>query len=315
MTRFTVRQIVLLGFVCASFFWCADVFVDAVVFHEGEIAQQLLHPSPREITLRGLFVLFFGIFTLIICLIIRQRDRLGELLTRKAVALEAANRELEAFSHSVSHDLRRPLTVISTAAQSLDEKYRGGDDTLAQYYIDTICDACWHMDELIDALQLLAGISGREMRCGSVDLSMLADEISGNLRMTDPDRTVVWDIAPSLVATGDPPLLRILLENLFGNAWKYTSRRDNATISFGRADTGKGSAFFVRDNGAGFDMELAADLFKPFVRLHSAKDFPGTGIGLATVRRIIERHGGSVWGEGVVGTGAVFYFILPEVKQ
>lgn len=315
MIKFKDRQIILLGFLCASLFWCADVFIDVVLFHDGQIAEQLLNPSPRELMLRGLFIVFFGIFTLLIAAITRQRDRLEEILSRKAVALETMNRELESFSYSVSHDLRKPLTVIFTAAQALDEQHREDEDELTRYYIGAVCDACRNMDELIDALQLLAQISGREVRCEHVNLSLLADEISSELGMIEPDRRVAWNIAPGLAATGDSALLRVLMENLLGNAWKYTAKKGETEISFGRSKTDKGAAFYVRDNGAGFDMELAGDLFKPFVRLHGNKDFPGTGIGLATVQRIIDRHGGSVWAEGVVGKGAVFYFILPEVKK
>lgn len=315
MIRFTVRRISILGFVCAAFFWCADIFVDVIVFGEGEIVQQLLEPTPREITLRGLFVLFFGVFTLLICAITRQRDRLEESLSHKAQALEAANRELESFSHSVSHDLRKPLTVISTAAQALAEKFPKGRDELAGYYIGVISDACGNMDELIDGLQLLAQISRRELRHETVDMSLLAVEISSGLSMLNPDRCVVWDISPSLVVKGDNALMRILLENIIGNAWKYTALKSEASISFGRTDTTGGAAFYLRDNGVGFDMSRACDLFKPFVRLHDSKEFPGAGIGLATVRRIIERHGGSIWVESAVDAGTVIYFILPEVAQ
>lgn len=304
-----------MGFICASLFWCVDVFIDVALFHEGRVVEQLLNPSPRELMLRGLFIAFFGIFTLLIAAITRQRDKLEEILSRKAFAIETVNRELESFSYSLSHDLRKPLTVIFTAAQALEEKHQEDGDELTRYYIGAICDACRNTDELIDALQTLTQISGREVRRERVDLSLLADEISSELGMIEPARRVTWDIVPGLAATGDSALLRVLLENLLGNAWKYTARKDEAEISFGRSKTDRGAAFYVRDNGAGFDMELAGDLFKPFVRLHSSKDFSGTGIGLATVQRIIDRHGGSVWAEGVVDKGAVFYFILPEVKQ
>jgi light-regulated signal transduction histidine kinase (bacteriophytochrome) len=315
MIKFKDRQVILLGFICATLFWSADVFIDVVLFHDGRIMEQLLNPSPREFTLRGLFIVFFAIYTLLIAAITRQRDRLEDILSRKAIALETLNRELEAFSYSVSHDLRKPLTVIFTAAQALEEKHQEDSDELTRYYIGALCDACRNMDELIDALQLLAQISGREVKFEHVDLSLLAKEISSELGMIESERRVAWNIAPGLAANGDSALLRVLMENLLGNAWKYTSKIDEPEISFGRCDTDKGGAFYVRDNGAGFDMELAGDLFKPFVRLHSSKDFPGTGIGLATVQRIIDRHRGSVWAEGVVAKGATFYFILPEVKK
>lgn len=231
-------------------------------------------------------------------------------LARKASDLEAVNRELEAFSSSVSHDLRKPLTIIYTAAQALKDGCNDSPE-LSSYYIRTIHEASQRMEELIEALQGLARISSCSMVRTDVDLSAIALEISLELSMIWPDRAVDWKIAEGLNGYGDPRLIRVLLENLLGNAWKYTKERPQAVIGFGRTATPQGDAFFVRDNGAGFDMSRVGELFKPFVRLHDARIFPGTGIGLATVGRIIERHGGQVWAEGAVNAGAVFYFILP----
>ena len=237
---------------------------------------------------------------------------LNEVLARKAADLEAANRELESFSYSVTHDLRKPLTIIYTAAQALRDECRIEGDETAAYFIQTICDGSRRMDELIEALQVLTHVSRSGMTVAIVDLSMLAEEIFADLRQMAPERAIVWEVPPRITAVGDPRLLRVLLENLLGNAWKYTSKCREARISFGVAQTPRGEAYFVRDNGAGFDMALAGELFKPFVRLHNPREFPGTGVGLATVHRIVERHGGRVWAESAVGDGATFYFTLPE---
>ena len=235
-----------------------------------------------------------------------------EALAQKAIALEGANRELEAFSSTVSHDLRKPLTIIFTAAQVLRDECKE-QTGLISYYIDTILEASQRMEELIDALQTLARISRSNLSITAVDLSSLVLEISSELQLVEPSRSVSWMITEGLTCSGDPHLLRVILENLLGNAWKYTRSQPTAIIQFGKLDTPRGEAFFVRDNGAGFDMARVGELFKPFARLHSVNEFPGTGIGLATVQRIVERHGGSVWAEGAVGSGAVFYFTLPEV--
>ena len=237
---------------------------------------------------------------------------LNEVLARKAADLEAANRELESFSYSVTHDLRKPLTIIYTAAQALRDECRIEGDETAAYFIQTICDGSRRMDELIEALQVLTHVSRSGMTVAIVDLSMLAEEIFADLRQMAPERAIVWEVPPRITAVGDPRLLRVLLENLLGNAWKYTSKCREARISFGVAQTPRGEAYFVRDNGAGFDMALAGELFKPFVRLHNPREFSGTGVGLATVHRIVERHGGRVWAESAVGDGATFYFTLPE---
>ena len=257
----------------------------------------------------------------IVCVVVDITERkmaetairdLNEDLARKATDLEAANRELESFSYSITHDLRKPLTIIYTAAQALRDECRIDGDETAAYFIQTICDGSRRMEELIEALQILTHVSRSEMVVATVDLSQLVEEISADLRLMAPERNIDVEIAPCITAVGDPRLLRVLLENLLGNAWKYTGKCREARISFGLAQTPLGEAYFVRDNGTGFDMARAVELFKPFVRLHNAREFPGTGVGLATVYRIVERHGGRVWAESAAGSGATFYFTLPE---
>lgn len=237
----------------------------------------------------------------------KQIKQLNDDLSTHAAELAAANKELEAFSYSVSHDLRTPLTRIFSAGQALED-YASLLDENGRFFLHTITDACEQMEELIEALLVLSQVTKAEIKRKEVDLSRLVLDISTELKMTEPDRQVVFQIAADVTACCDPELAHVVLENLLGNAWKYTGKRPDARIDFGfRKEDGK-KVFFIQDNGAGFDMDKAANLFKPFQRLHSRSDFPGTGIGLATVERIIKHHGGRVWGEGAPGKGATFYF-------
>lgn len=235
---------------------------------------------------------------------------LNEDLAFRAAELAAANRELEAFSFSVSHDLRSPLTCIYSASQLLREMSADALDETGRTLVQTICDSCEQMEELIEALLSLSRVTSSEMRRTECDLGALAWAIAAELQMTEPERPVEFAIAPGLSDNGDPRLLRALLWNLLANAWKYTRKVAGARIAFGAAEVDGEKIYFVRDNGAGFDMKKADRLFKPFQRLHDNSEFKGTGIGLATVKRIVERHGGRIWGEGEVGRGATFYFTL-----
>ena len=235
---------------------------------------------------------------------------LNEDLERRLAELSAVNQELEAFSYSVSHDLRAPLRAIDGFSQALIEDYGERLDESAQDYLRRVRAATKRMAELIDDLLDLSRVTRREMQRERIDLSALATAVMAQLRRSDSARQVDVSIAPGLVAQGDPHLLRLVLENLLGNAWKFTSTTPDAHIELG-ATAGDGRpVYFVRDNGVGFDMAYGDKLFGAFQRLHAASEFPGTGIGLATVQRIIHRHGGRVWGEGAVGGGAAFYFTL-----
>ena len=235
---------------------------------------------------------------------------LNDQLKRNIEELSAANEELEAFSYSVSHDLRSPLRSIDGFSQEILEDY---GDKLDENGLDSLLRiraASQRMGLLIDGLLNLSRLSRGSIACEKVDLSALALDVAVGLQKSYPDREVKFVIAGDLADVGDEKLLYVLFQNLLGNAWKFTEKHTNAFIEFGVSRIDGNSVYFVRDNGAGFDMAYAEKLFRPFQRLHDAADFPGTGIGLATVQRIINRHGGRLWAEAEVGRGATFYFTL-----
>ncbi len=242
-----------------------------------------------------------------------ERKRAEEQLARSNAELNATNKELEAFSYSVSHDLRAPLRSIAGFSQSLLEDYHDELDAQGQDHLRRVRAAAQRMGQLIDDMLSLSRVTRSEMRYEPVDLSALAAEIAAQLRESEPEREVEFKVEEGLADTGDADLLRVALENLLANAWKFTSKHPTAHIEFAAAPTDDGArAYLVRDDGAGFDMAYADKLFGAFQRLHGA-EFPGTGIGLATVQRVVRRHGGNVWGEGSPENGATFYFTLqPE---
>jgi signal transduction histidine kinase len=237
--------------------------------------------------------------------------RMNAELRRHASQLAQANGELEAFSYSVSHDLRSPLRSIDGFGQALVEDCGAALPPAGQEHVKRIRAATQRMGRLIDDLLQLARVARAEIRRQPVHLSQLAREIAADLARTAPDRRVAFEIEGGLVAQGDPVLLRLVLENLLGNAWKFTSKHETGRIAFGRAARDGVPAFFVRDDGSGFDMAYATKLFGAFQRLHAATEFPGTGVGLATVKRIVARHGGEIDAEGAVEQGATFTFTLP----
>jgi light-regulated signal transduction histidine kinase (bacteriophytochrome) len=235
---------------------------------------------------------------------------LNETLEQAKSATEFANRELEAFSYSVAHDLRAPLRCIDGFSQILLEDFADRLDDEGKGYLGYVRQSAQEMAGLIDGLLSLSRVTRSELRRESVDLGQLAGAVFVQLSKITPDRSVKTIVTDVHVVEGDSRLLRIMLENLIGNAWKFTAKRAAATIEFGAVAGGEPRTFFIRDNGAGFDMAFQAKLFGAFQRLHSAQEFEGTGIGLATVQRIINRHGGRVWAEGKVDAGATFYFTL-----
>jgi signal transduction histidine kinase len=235
---------------------------------------------------------------------------LNEELKHHVLQLEAANRELEAFSYSVSHDLRAPLRSVAGFSQVLFEDYADKLNEDGRDSLERILTATHRMGRLIDDLLNLSRVSRSEMRREEVSLSELAGKIADMLTKTQPERQAEFKIAEGLVAQGDEHLLTVVLENLLGNAWKFTGKNPRAVIEFGVTQHEGKQAYFVKDNGVGFDMSYAGKMFSPFQRLHSVNEFPGTGIGLATVKRIINRHGGDVWIEGETDNGTTVYFTL-----
>ncbi len=226
--------------------------------------------------------------------------------------LEATNRELEAFTYSVSHDLRAPLRAINGFTEALLEDYGGLLDEEGKAYLYYLKDGSRDMKVLIEGLLKLSRSTRGELVRESVDLSALINSVVKELRQAEAERQVTVDVTPNIEVDADPALLKVVMENLLGNAWKYTEQTADATIAFVvEVQEGK-SVYVVRDNGAGFDMAYVDKLFLPFQRLHKADEFSGAGIGLATVQRIIHRHGGRIWAQGVVGEGAIFYFTLGE---
>ena len=236
---------------------------------------------------------------------------LEQRVSERTAQLQAANKELKAFSYSVSHDLRAPLRSIDGFSRILLEDYADKLDAEGKHYLQTVRTASQRMAQLIDDMLQLSRITRSEMRLAPVDLSALARNLADELEKAEPERCVEFIIEPEVIAQADAHLMRVVLGNLFGNAWKFTSQQRAARIEFGRTTREGAPAYFVRDNGVGFDMAYSHKLFGAFQRLHTTAEFPGTGIGLATVQRVIDRHGGQVWAEGEVGHGAAFYFTLP----
>ncbi|HLO16332.1 MAG TPA: PAS domain S-box protein [Anaerolineales bacterium] len=237
-------------------------------------------------------------------------QKLNEDLKQRAAQLEAANKELEAFSYSVSHDLRAPLRSIDGFSHVLLEDYSEQLPDEGRNYLERVRAAAQRMAVLIDDLLKLSRVTRTAVEPRFMNLSKMAEEIVQSLRETQPNRNVTVLITPDMMVEADPHLIHIVLENLLSNAWKFTAKQEQAIIEFGQKALGKERTFYIRDNGVGFDMAYSDKLFGVFQRLHSFNEFPGTGVGLATVQRIVSIHGGRIWAESAEGKGATFYFTL-----
>ena len=242
----------------------------------------------------------------------RAIERLREKMRERSLELEVTAKELESFTYTVSHDLRAPIRVVEGFARILQEDYGDRVDRVGHDHLQRILSAAARMTQMIDALLGLSRLSGQPVVPEQVDLSRLADTIVEELRAGDPERVATVVVQPGMTVEGDRTLLRVMLENLLGNAWKYTGKRADARIEFGCTGAGAETVWCIADNGEGFDMRFADRLFGVFQRLHGSAEFPGTGVGLATVQRIVRRHGGRVWAESEPGRGSRFYFTLWE---
>jgi signal transduction histidine kinase len=243
---------------------------------------------------------------------IAERTRVETQVTGVNAELLAANKELEAFSYSVSHDLRAPLRGIDGFSLALLEDYGDKLDEEGKDYLHRVRAATQRMGHLIDDLLNLSRVTRSEIRRERADLGAIAHSVALELQSGQPERRAEFRIEEGLVAFVDSHLIRIIFENLLGNAWKFTSKRESSCIEFGRTICDGKPTYFIKDDGAGFDPTYAHKLFGAFQRLHDKSDFPGTGVGLATVQRIVHRHGGRIWAESAVDKGATFYFTLPE---
>jgi light-regulated signal transduction histidine kinase (bacteriophytochrome) len=219
---------------------------------------------------------------------------------------------LESFSYSVSHDLRAPLRTIDGFSLALLEDCGEALNEVGKSHLARIRNATQRMGSLIDDLLNLSRVTRAQITIETFDFSSVVASVAAELQADQPDRQVAWNIQPGILATADSRLLRVAVENLLNNAWKFTSRRPSASISFGAREDNGAPVFFVKDDGAGFDPAYAERLFGAFQRLHATSEFPGTGVGLATVQRVVHRHGGRIWAESSVGQGASFFFTLPQ---
>jgi light-regulated signal transduction histidine kinase (bacteriophytochrome) len=262
----------------------------------GDFFRELL--SPFEMTLRGYRDAS------------EQLRQLSADLVRQKQTIELVNKELESFSYSVSHDLRAPLRAIDGFSQALLEDYEATLDDRGKKYLRSLSQAAQRMSQLLDDLLGLARVSRGELSRIEVDLTGIAQRVVDELKSGNGRGPVEISIEEGLRAQGDPTLLAVVLQNLLGNAWKFTSKTERARIEFGKEEERDRTVYFVRDNGSGFNSAYARKLFGAFQRLHSSTEFPGTGIGLATVQRVVHRHGGQIWAKGEVNQGATFYFTL-----
>jgi light-regulated signal transduction histidine kinase (bacteriophytochrome) len=237
-------------------------------------------------------------------------EELESRVEERTHELAASNQELEAFSYSVSHDLRAPLRTIDGFSLALEEDFGEKLDAQGKDYISRVRNGVQRMGTLIDSLLQLSRVTRSDAQRERVDLSYLATLVFREVQAGDPEREVNWIAQPGMMAEADPRLMRIAFENLIGNAWKFTARTPDATVTFGSSPQDGKTVYFLRDNGAGFDMQYVDRLFTAFQRLHGERDFKGSGIGLATVSRIIRRHHGSIWAEAEPGKGATFFFTL-----
>lgn len=302
-----------IGLIVGSFFYYRHTLVRPItnLTHiAARIAAGDLRLKVKELDRRDEIGDLAVSFDRMVSSLIDANERLEERVQARTAELRKLIREIESFSYSVSHDLRTPLRGISGFSQALLEDYADKLDDTGRDYTRRIRAACVRMSALIDDILKLSRVSRSKLTISDVDLSAMALSIANRLRERARDRQIEFDIAPDMVVRGDERMLRIALENLLDNAWKFSSARSKATVEFARTGENGDTSYYVRDNGDGFDMTYVDKLFKPFQRLHTEAEFPGTGIGLATVARVIDRHGGKVWAESELGHGTTVHFTI-----
>jgi light-regulated signal transduction histidine kinase (bacteriophytochrome) len=309
-----IEPILHIGFLLMVAYYCADAAMDAFFHKEGHFWQQFFHPSSFELSIRILGISFLATLTVCGYVYARKRRKSEQDLSRKASALKQANKDLEAFSYSLTHDLRVPLTQIATASQILPSLCQEDQSEDQRFVLDTISDSCEWMDKMITSMLTLGRVAHCKAEIVPVDLSAIARSFLDTPHSHKPNPAEKAIISSGLMVNTDEPLIRIVLENLLGNARKYSHKMVTPTIEFGGLTMEGKDVFFVRDNGKGFDMTDGDMLFSPFSRIHNDNDFPGDGVGLATVHRILERLGGRVWAESEPEKGATFFFTLPKVE-
>lgn len=290
--------------------YLADCTLDAFIFEGPPLAGQIFHPTAKDLAMRGLFIAFLLLISIPALYFLRKSTRLERTLRRRNEELILNNQELEAFNYALAHDLRNSLTIIYTSMEMLRDHYQVGKNKECHFLLSTICNYSEKMEMQIEGMLQLATSSSGELQTENVRLDQLAREIAEELRPAQEEQRPVLKFGENLQARCNKNLVRMALENLLSNAFKFIPAERQGVIELDQMQQDGRTVFFLRDNGIGFENSQAEILFEAFFRLPEAKALPGTGIGLATVRRIIERHGGTIWAEGIPGQGATFYFTL-----
>jgi signal transduction histidine kinase len=310
MTRNYSKQLLLCTLLLLPLSYLADCALDAFFFGEETLARQIFHPTAHALASRLLFGTFIVIIFILALHSLRKSTQLETFLRKRNEELNLNNQELEAFNYALSHDLRNSLTIIYTSMEMLRDHCQLGKHQECHYLLSSICKYSEKMENQIDSMLLLATASSQPLQTETVLLDRLAREIVDELLHSREKIRPTFEIADHLQANCNKNLIRMGLENLFSNAIKFIPQEGGGVIEFDQKQLAGETIFYIRDNGIGFDKQLAEQIFEPFTRLPEASSLPGTGIGLATVRRIIERHDGRVWAQGAPGQGATFFFTL-----
>lgn len=312
ITRNYSKQLFFFALLLLPLAYVADCALDALIFGEETLTRQLFQPTLHEVAIRGLFSFFIALIVVLALYYLRRSTQLERSLRERNEKLNLTNQELEAFNYAVSHDLRNSLTIIYTSMEMLRDHCQLGKNPQCHFLLSTICKHSEKMETQLESMLTLASASRQSLPKGEVLLDELAVEIEADLAQAYRRKHPAFTIAKGLSATCNRNLMRLALENLLGNAIKFIPEGRTAQVEFGCLRENGETRFFVRDNGIGFEPTRAEQLFEAYTRLPEAGSLPGMGIGLATVRRIIERHGGKVWAESTPGEGSTFYFTLPD---